>query len=158
MIEIVTEFERLRIIAPELLADAVGQPVTFLLQVLGHAGPLAQLDHDRVFDCKPAKAMPVGSQRVAEHVGVPAVVFGAGDGEAIAEAVELFRVDRIDLEVRSSRISTIGPCGTSIATAILGGSSPLVVTSQSHISARPAPPCAKALSSIILPSAATRQT
>ena len=36
--EIVTEFERLRIIAPGLLADAVGQPVAFLLQVLGHAG------------------------------------------------------------------------------------------------------------------------
>ena len=96
--EIVTQFERLRIIAPELLADAVGKPVALLAQVLGHARPLAQLDHDRVFDCKPAKAMPVGSQRVAEHVGVPAVVFGAGDGEAIAEAVELFRVDRIDLE------------------------------------------------------------
>jgi len=87
--EIVTQFERLRIIAPELLADAVGKPVALLAQVLGHARPLAQLDHDRVFDCKPAKAMPVGSQRVAEHVGVPAVVFGAGDGEAIAEAVAL---------------------------------------------------------------------
>lgn len=85
--EIVTEFERLRIIAPELLADAVGEPVAFLLQVLGHAGPLAQLDHDRVFDREPAEAMPVGSQGVGEHVGIAAVVLGAGDGESIAEAI-----------------------------------------------------------------------
>ena len=81
-----------------MLADAVGEPVAFLLQVLGHAGPLAQLDHDRVFDREPAEAMPVGSQGVGEHVGIAAVVLGAGDGELIAEAVELFGVDRIDLE------------------------------------------------------------
>ena len=42
--------------------------------------------------------MPVGSQGVGEHVGIAAVVLGAGDGELIAEAVELFGVDRIDLE------------------------------------------------------------
>src|SRR5271166_322171 len=96
--EIVAEFEGLRIIAPELLADAVGEPVAFLLQVLGHARPLAQLDHDRVFDREPVEAMTVGSQRVGEHVGIAAIVLGAGDGESIAEAVELFGVDRIDLE------------------------------------------------------------
>src|SRR5208337_1545222 len=84
--------------APELLADAVGKPVALLLQVLGHARPLAQLDHDRVFDREPAEAMPVGSQGVGEHVGIAAIVLGAGDGESIAEAVELFGVDRIDLE------------------------------------------------------------
>ena len=81
-----------------MLADAVGEPVAFLLQVLDHAGPLAQLDHDRVFDREPAEAMPVGSQGVGEHVGIAAVVLGAGDGESIAEAVELLGVDRIDLE------------------------------------------------------------
>ena len=42
--EIVAEFERLREIAPELLAQAVA----LWLQVLGHARPLAQLDDDRV--------------------------------------------------------------------------------------------------------------
>jgi hypothetical protein len=43
--------------------------------------------------------MPVGSQGVGEHVGITAIVLGSGDGESIAEAVELFRVDRIDLEM-----------------------------------------------------------
>jgi len=95
---IVAEFERLRIVAPELLADAIGQPIALLLQILGHARPLAQFDHDRVFDSEPAEAMPVGAQRVGEHVGVAAVVLGAGDGVAIAEAVELLGIDRIDLE------------------------------------------------------------
>jgi hypothetical protein len=31
--------------------------------------------------------MPVGSQGVGEHVGIAAVVLGAGDGESIAEAI-----------------------------------------------------------------------
>ena len=79
--EIVAEFEGLRIIAPELLADAVGEPVAVLLEVLGHARPLAQLDHDRVFGREPAEAMPVGSQGVGEHVGIAAIVLGDGDGE-----------------------------------------------------------------------------
>ena len=42
--------------------------------------------------------MTVGTQGVGEHVGIAAIVLGAGDREAIAEAVELFGVDRIDLE------------------------------------------------------------
>src|SRR5262249_6412141 len=42
--EIITDRERLRIIPPELLAHSVGEPVSLLLQVLGHARPFAQLD------------------------------------------------------------------------------------------------------------------
>ena len=149
--EIVTQFEkRLRIRRQLCSADAVGKPVArSWLQVLGHARPLAQLNHDRVFDCKPAKAMPVGSAARRRARSIPAVVvLGAGDGEAIAEAVELFRVDRIDLEAALEQVLTIGPCGTSIATAFSAVLPPLVVARR-----RTSPPgllhLAKALSPII---------
>jgi hypothetical protein len=42
------------------------------------------------------KAVPVGAQGVAEHMGVATVVLGTGDGEAVTEAVELLWVNRID--------------------------------------------------------------
>jgi hypothetical protein len=42
--------------------------------------------------------MRVGAQRIGEHMGITAVVLGAGDREAIAEPVELLWVDRMDPE------------------------------------------------------------
>ncbi len=72
--DIVVEFEALRIIARELRPDAVGEPVAFLLDVLGHARPLARLDHDRVFGRERPEAMTVGSERVGVHVGIAAIV------------------------------------------------------------------------------------
>jgi hypothetical protein len=69
-----------------------------LLQFVGHARPLAQLDHQGIIDHKPAEGLPIGAQCTAEHTGVAAVILGPGDGEAIAEAVELLGIDREDLE------------------------------------------------------------
>jgi len=40
----------------------------------------------------------VASQAIAEHMGIAAVVLGAGRREAVAEAVELLRVERMDRE------------------------------------------------------------
>jgi len=37
------------------------------LQLVGHARPLAQLDHHRIIDHKPAEGMRVGAQCAAEH-------------------------------------------------------------------------------------------
>src|SRR6202022_4803891 len=41
--EVVSELEHLRVIAPELLTHAAGQTTAFLLQLVGHPRPLAQL-------------------------------------------------------------------------------------------------------------------
>ena len=41
------------------------------------------------------KGATVGAQRIAEHSGVPAVVLSAGDGEAVAKAIHLLRVDGV---------------------------------------------------------------
>ncbi len=61
-------------------------------------------------------------------------------------------------KARSSSVSTIGPCGTSIATAIVAGSAPVFDSNQAQSSANPAPSWAKARSPTILPPASIRQT
>jgi len=40
-----------------------------------------------------AKQVPIGAQRIGQHAGIEPVVLGARDGEAVAEAVELLRVE-----------------------------------------------------------------
>src|SRR5215467_11677414 len=94
--EIVADRERLRVVPPELFADAVGEPVALLLQVLAHSRPLAQLDDGRILGRQLPEAVSVGAQAVAEDMSIAAVVLGSGDGKPIAEAVELLRVDRVD--------------------------------------------------------------
>src|SRR3954470_13457251 len=58
---------------------------------------------------------------------------------------------------RSSKASTTGPCGTSIATATEPGS-PAADASQSHRAAKPAPPCANSRSPTTLPASSSRHT
>src|SRR5947208_11372220 len=41
--EVVSELEHLRVIAPQLLTHPAGQTSAFLLQIVGHPRPLAQL-------------------------------------------------------------------------------------------------------------------
>jgi hypothetical protein len=72
--------------------------MAFLLQVLGHARRFAQLDHHRLLGNETSKAMPVGTQRIAQHMRVAPVILGTGDGETVAEAIELLRVDHVDRE------------------------------------------------------------
>ena len=95
---IVREFEQLRVIPPELLADAVAQPVPLLPQVLGHARPFAEFDRDRIGRLQRPEAMPVGAQRIRQHAAVETVVLGARDSESIPETIELFGIDRMDRE------------------------------------------------------------
>ena len=85
--DIVGQLDRLRIVPPQLLADPIGQPCALLLQLVGHARPLAQLDHHRIIDHKSTEGLAVGAQCAAEHTGVAAVILGPGDREAIAETV-----------------------------------------------------------------------
>src|SRR5262249_43767355 len=96
--EIVTDHECLWVIPPELLAHPVGEPVSLLLQVLGHTRPLAQFDDHRILGRQQPEAVPVGAQAVAENMSIAAVVLGPGHRETIAEAVKLLWIDRIDLK------------------------------------------------------------
>ena len=83
----------LRIIAPQLVAHAISEAVLLLFEVVIHARPFAQLDHQRIVNGDAAKGMAVGVQRMAEHQSVAAVVLGAGETEAVAKAVELLGID-----------------------------------------------------------------
>jgi hypothetical protein len=45
-----------------------------------------------------AEARPVGTQRVGEHERIASVVLGTGDRVAVAEPVQLLRVDGVHVE------------------------------------------------------------
>src|SRR5215212_3557073 len=45
-----------------------------------------------------AKAARVGAQRVAQHLRIPAIILGASRREAVAEAIELLGIDRVNAE------------------------------------------------------------
>src|SRR5215472_8259271 len=94
--EIVADFERLRVIPPELLAHPVGEPVALLLQIFSHPRPLTQRNDDSILGCQMPKAVPVGAQGITEHMGVATVVLGTSNSEAVTKAVELLWVNRID--------------------------------------------------------------
>ena len=81
-----------------MLANPIGQTGALLLQFVGHARPLAQLDHHRIIDRKAAEGLTIGAHCAAKHTGVTAIILGASDGEAIAESVELLGIDGKDKE------------------------------------------------------------
>ena len=95
---VVNRVEELRVVAPELVPHSVGQANAFPRQFLAQTRPLAQLDDCRVGRLQPPQTVRVGTQRRGEHSRVPPVVLRARRREAVAETVELFRVDRVDGE------------------------------------------------------------
>ena len=90
--------EELRVVAPELVAHAVGEACALPGQLCGDARPLPQFDDDRVEGFNASEAVDVGAKRVGQHACIAAVVLGTGRREAVAEAIELLRVDRVDRE------------------------------------------------------------
>src|SRR5882672_7672350 len=58
--EVVSELEHLRVIAPELLTHAAGQTSAFLLQLVGHPRPLAQLHNHWLVVRQAPKGVPIG--------------------------------------------------------------------------------------------------
>jgi len=91
-------FEDLRIVAPQLLPHAVRQAHAVPCEFLIDPRPRPEFDDDRIDGVDPPEVAKVGPQRVGENLGVEAVVLGAGGREAVAEPIELFRVDRVDRE------------------------------------------------------------
>ena len=94
--EVVRELEHLRVIAPQLLTHPAGQTSAFLLQIVGHPRPLAQLHNHGLVVRQTPKGVPIGAQAVGQHMSVAPVIFGAGHGEAVAEPIELLGIDPID--------------------------------------------------------------
>src|SRR5208283_1920077 len=93
--QVVGHLQHLRVIAPQLLADPVGQAGALLSEVVGDARPFAQFDDRGIVDRQQSKGPPIGAQAVAQHLRVAAVVLGAGRREAIAKPVELLTALRL---------------------------------------------------------------
>jgi hypothetical protein len=78
--------------------DAVAQPNPFFLQLLGKTRPRAQFDEPWISDLQSAEQMTVGPQTIGRDIRVSAIVLGTSDTKPVAEAVELFGVDRVHEE------------------------------------------------------------
>jgi hypothetical protein len=79
-------------------------------------------------------------QAVGETNTLNLELFVPGDREAVTKAIELLGVDEYATKPRSSRASTIGPCGVSMATWMSLGLPPLACSNQAIMSVRPVPP------------------
>jgi hypothetical protein len=95
---VIAQFEKLRVVTPELLANPIAQAHALVLEFLGQARPLAQLDHAGVADLQRTEQVRVGAQPGGGDPGVAPVVLGAGHAEAIAQAIELLGVDGMHRE------------------------------------------------------------
>jgi hypothetical protein len=76
--------------------------------VLG-AGKLPQPDQARIVGMELAEVRLVGAQRIGQHECVAAVILGPGDGEPVAEAVQLLGVDREDRKAGFQQNINHGP-------------------------------------------------
>lgn len=92
------EIAELREVPPEKLPVAIRRPNSLPLEVVVEPGDLTQLDDHGLVDLDVTEQVPVCPERVRKDSGVQPIVLRAGDREAIAEAIELLRVDREELE------------------------------------------------------------
>ena len=90
--------EDLRVVAPQLLPHSVRQAHAVPLEFLVDPRPRPEFDDDRIDGVDSPEVVKVCPQRVGEDAGIEAVVLGSGGREAVAEPVELLRVDRVDRE------------------------------------------------------------
>ena len=92
--EVFVELEKGGKIAPKLLAHSARQPVALGDELVGDP----QLDDRRVDGRQMPKALRIGAQCRRQSAGIAAIVLGAGHRKAIAEALELLRIDGVDVE------------------------------------------------------------
>ncbi len=71
------EFKELWVVAPELVAEAVGEAGALGGQLIGHARPFAQLYNLGIQRIKRAQAIRISADRVCQYTSVPTVIFGA---------------------------------------------------------------------------------
>ena len=88
------EGQRLREEAQQLLAQAIAEPGEVVEEILVEAREVAHLNDERILGRLPTEGRLIGPQGIGENEGVAAIVLGAGDGMAIAEAIELLGVER----------------------------------------------------------------
>jgi hypothetical protein len=86
-----------------LFTQAVAEAPVLLGEFVMQPRELAQLRDRRIFRAQASERAPIGPHRIGEHEGVAPIVFRAGDGVAVPEAIELFRVQGEDVEAPSEQ-------------------------------------------------------
>jgi hypothetical protein len=76
------QFQKMRSIPHELLAELVHQPVSALSEIVIDSAQSPKPDHVRLVELHSPKARHVGSKRVGEDKGIEPIVLGAGNGVA----------------------------------------------------------------------------
>ncbi len=148
-----------RVVAPQQVAHAVGQPHPLALEFVVGPRPLAQFDDHRGGRLHAPQALWVGAQRRGQHARVAAVVLGARRRVPVAEPVELLRVDRVHARPCASKLSTTGPRGVSIATpTVSDGAAATVSAIHAAIAASPGPLCANTFSPRTAPAPSSTHT
>jgi len=85
-------------IAQKLLAQSADIPTQITSVPVGHARPFAEFDDCRIGGLDQPERVRVGPECRRQNVRITPVVLGAGDAEAVSEAIELLRVDGTDGE------------------------------------------------------------
>lgn len=88
------ELQKSREVSMQLFAKPVCQHDTFGTYLLIHAAELAQLNQFRLTDFDPTKTLPIGPDRVSQHMRIAPIILCARDCVPIPKSVELPRVDR----------------------------------------------------------------
>jgi hypothetical protein len=121
----------------QLLPKAIAEPGQFLAQIVVDARRLAYLNDQGMIGLHAAESGPVRPQRIGEDEGVAAIILRAGDAMAVAEAVELHRVEGEDVDaalqqgiddlpagttnpVTVSLVATNVPSGTTVTVTVKG--------------------------------------
>ena len=97
--QISAQLQHLRVVAAQLLAHAIDQPVAVLLKLLPHARPFPQLDQLRLLHLQMSKTAPIGAQRVRQHPRVAPVVLGPGRRKPVPKSIQLLGIDRVHLHL-----------------------------------------------------------
>ncbi len=96
--KIYLEFKELRVIAPELLTDLVGQPGTLLFEILGPARAIAKLNNGVIEWVGPPQTRWIRTNGAGQYTSVAAVILSARRGKTIPEAIQLLWIDGKDLK------------------------------------------------------------
>ena len=94
---VIRELIYLRIIAPKLMLQAVGQADVLRFELFVYARPFPELNDSRIDTGELAERAHIGPEAVRQYVSIAAVVLCSCDGEAVSKAIELLRIDRINI-------------------------------------------------------------
>src|SRR3954453_10982062 len=87
--DVVAHREQLRVIAPELLADAVAQAHALLLKLFSQARPLPQRDHGRVAGLDGPEQVWIRAQSAGCDPSVASVILRPSEAAAFTQTLEL---------------------------------------------------------------------